>query len=145
MPSSKFSSWPPAHKRPPVCHKAPPPSDPPLPPTPPTQLTTLAIQVDADPLAPSKQAAYFQSTWDATLRRYFGRSSEKPTRLEVTLTPAAAPNYWNARLDVWDPVRLPETFLYFDIFVNPSHFFDTGRFGDVIISGKDFRRLRMNV
>ncbi len=143
MSSSKFSSSPPAHKRPPVCHKSPPDSKPPLPETPPRQLQASIHQVDLDPLATSNQRAFFQITRNAASTDYFGRTAPAGIRLELTFKPAATPNNWNAKLDVWDAYRHPETFTYSNVFVDPLNPFDTGLFGDVIISGRDFRRIQV--
>ena len=143
MPSSKFSSWPPAHKRPPICHKGPPGSTPPLPEDPRRQLTAWVRFADKDPLAYGTQVGFFQITWNDATREYFGRSSKESERLELTLIPTADVALWNARLDVWDTFRLPESFLYFLLPVPTNVPFDTGKFGDVVISGLDFRILRV--
>jgi hypothetical protein len=99
--------------------------------------------VDLDPLQPGRQVASFQMRWHADLNRYFGRSGTGPSRLELTAVRLAAPDYYDVLLQVWDDYRTGEPFVFFDIYVDPSKPFDTGKFGKVILSGTDFRSLQI--
>lgn len=139
MQSSKFSSACIAQKAIVVCKKGPPPSTPALPPSPPTQLNTFVDFVDLDPVAPGQQTASFQSLWNSNDEQYFGRSAPSGDRLELTFARQTNPDLWAATLAVFDSFRDPEVFFYPNIPVDPDLPFDSGRFGDVALSGTDFR------
>lgn len=143
MCGSKFSLRPPPLHRPTVCRKSPPPTPFALQPIPPAQLNAFVNFVDLDPLEPGQQAASFQISWHADLNRYFGRSGIGASRLELTAIRKADPNFYDVLLQVWDNFRTGEPFAFFDIYVDPSKPFDTGKFGTVVLSGTDFRSLQM--
>lgn len=143
MSGSKFSLRPAPLKRPTVCKKSPPATPFALQPIPPLQLNTFVNFVDLDPLEPGQQVASFQISWHADLNRYFGRSAPGASRLELTAIRKPDPDFYDVLLQVWDNYRTGEPFLFFDIYVDPSKPFDTGKFGAVVLSGTDFRSIQM--
>lgn len=143
MPSSKFSRRPPARKRPWVCRAPPDPSDQRRLAAQPPEVNAFVHFLDADPLAPGDQVASFQLQWEPTPKRYAGRSTPDSTHLELVMQQTANPNVYNAILNVWDPFRNPESFLFFGIFVDPAKPFATANFGEVVISGLDFRVIQV--
>jgi len=143
MCGSKFSLRPQPLKRPTVCKKSPPATPPNLLPSPPLQLNAYVDFVDLDPLQPGRQVAPFQLDWHTDLNRYFGRSGIGPSRLELTAVRKPNPDFYDVLLQVWDAYRTAEPFPFFDVYVDPSKPFDTGKFGEVILSGTDFRTLQL--
>lgn len=139
MSSSKFSSRPPARKRPIICKVGPKPASTAFQDDPAVQVNAFVQALDLDPLAWYQFQGTFLLDWIQTKNHFFGRSAPSGDRVELWLFPTAAPNTWNALLDLWDSIRLPESWFYYDIFVPPDVPWGTPKFGDVVLSGRDYR------
>lgn len=143
MSSSKFSSRPPARKRPVICKAGPPGSDPPMPDQPPIQINAFVAVADDDPAGPVKMQEVFTLSWSTKESLFYGQSAPRGDRLELWLRPTGIAATWNAVLNVWDPWRTPETFYYYGLYANPNEPWGIPTFGDVHISLRDFRTLQL--
>ena len=139
MSSSKFSSRPPARKRPAICKPSPRATPPGQLPVPPVQLHTFVDWKDLDPLAPGWQTASFLSLWFPAGKYFYGESAPSGDRTTIFLIQDFNVNYYTAFLRLWDTYRFGELFIYPGLYVEPDKPFQTPKFGDVNLSGIDFR------
>jgi len=122
-------------------HPPPPPEIPPEPGTLPLQLSAIAHWADLDPLAPTDLAAYIDLSKLVGLPAYFGRSAGDEAWLEVSLERTDPTGYWKVTFDIYDPWRHPDTWVWDNVWVDPTKPFDTGLLQDPFIPGFDFREL----
>lgn len=92
-----------------------------------------------DPLAPGRQTASFLSLWFPAAKYYYGASAETGDRTTIFLIQDINVNYYTAFMRLWDTYRNGELFIYPGIYVDPDKPFQTPKFGDVNLSGLDFR------
>lgn len=143
MSSTKFSSRPPARKRPIICKAGPGPASSAFEDDPAIEVTAFVQALDLDPVAWFQIQATFQLQWFPAKNHFFGRSAPSGDRVELWLIPAAVPNTWAAQLDLWDPIRVPETWYYSNIVIPVDLPWGTPNFGDVVLSGRDFRAIQV--
>lgn len=87
--------------------------------------------------------AQFPLNWIAAQHRYYGSSHPRGYRLELGLLHQLVPDFWHATLHVWSPYVTDWIHAYKNLTIDLSEPFDTGYFGDVVLSTKDYRVLRV--
>lgn len=128
---------------PPYCIPRP-PIGPVIPPTlPALRLQTYARWTDLDPIAPGDQYCYFTLNWIGPTVLFRGSSSRSGDRLVVAIEQLGSTPYWDVTLQIYDPYRFPETFVWHGVHVDPKKPFDTRTLHDIILPTKDYRYARI--
>lgn len=128
---------------PPYCI-ATPPAGPIIPPgLPALRLQSFARWTDLDPLAPGDQYAYFDLKWIGPDPVFRGSTSPAGDRLAIAIEQLGSTPYWDVTLQIYDPYRFPETFVWHGVHVDPTKPFDTRMLADIHVPTKDYRYARI--
>jgi hypothetical protein len=141
--SFKFSSSPPARKRPWVCKPSPPEAAQRELAASPIELQAWIDYVDLDPLFPHRGTAYFPLVWIPAVPHYYGAKPTPEVNFVLTIARTPTSAVWQAKLQVSGAFPGPVSFVYPGLFIDPDKPFDTGLFGDIVLAGQDFRRIRI--
>lgn len=121
-----------------------PPAGPVIPPgLPALRLQSFARWTDLDPEAPGDQYAYFKLNWIGPDPLFRGSSSPHGDRLVVAVEQLGSTPYWDVTLQIYDPYRFPETFVWHGVPVDPRKPFDTRKLHDIVLPEKDYRYVRI--
>lgn len=141
--SSKFNTHPRPMLRPSIC-KAPHGSCwPPWPIDQPLLLHAYLDLWDLDPADPIGGAGYALLNMIDPAPTWTGVSPPGATQVGAAIGPAAAPNFWNVTATLFPPDHASATWLWNDVYINPTKNFDTRLLQQLVLPGLDYQNVRI--